>query len=77
MGHSACIPIALYSHRKSIDWDLTGAVCFSVYFESHVCRKNLSVLIKPLEVVACSPLDQSRLIKTCFLPKTIRLRMIH
>lgn len=29
-GHSAGIPIAPYSHRKAIDQDMTGAVCFRV-----------------------------------------------
>lgn len=31
-GHSVSIPIGLYSHRKAIDQDMTGAVCFTVCF---------------------------------------------
>lgn len=40
-GHSVRIPIALYSHRKAIDQDMAGAVCFNVCFESYFGWKTL------------------------------------
>ncbi len=52
-GHSVSIPIALYSHRKRIDQDMTGAVCFTVCLG----WKNsvLFVYIVLLEIISQSP----------------------
>ncbi len=54
-GHSVSIPLALYSHRKAIDQDMTGAVCFSVCFDSYFCWKTLFALIMRLEAASLSP----------------------
>lgn len=52
---------AVYSHRKSIDRDLTGAVCFRVYFPIPASAGRVRLFsLDAQEVVACYLLDPSR-----------------